>query len=525
MAGLRRWRRLGAGIALAVIAAACSGDDDSSVDRADADAPATTSEGSTTSGDDAPDSGPEETVEVHFGIERVDTIDPVAISPASIGDLILADLFYDTLTTVGDDGAAEPSLATFTSNEDRTVWRFELDKGVTFADGSPITADDVVFSLERVRARTGSSLAAVRLDDIDKITAISPRHVDISLHRPSAVLPETLSSPVYAITDQDAVNVSVGGGDQTPNASGDYSVTIEGSQFRFERRRGDGPDLVTVDLFDSAGEAFDAFVAGALDWSPVPPDRLGEALDLVGDDGLVPFHGGLFLGINPSVPPLDDVRVRRAIALSVGRGALVDAVFGITAQPLQGLVPDGVPGGGDECRGPCGPDVDEASRLVTEVFGEADPPTMRLLVDDSDSQRGVGSVLADQLGRSGFDIEVSPLEVSAYETLVTSGQQPLYLFGWLGVSRTPQQWMAPLFASDSDDNLVGFSDPVVDFLLEGARTDPDPAVRAKLYADAEAAILERVPVVPLVQFRTVAAVSDRVPGLRVRADGTVDLPS
>lgn len=517
--------------ALAVAPVACSGDDGGSVDRADSESTATSPSSSDSGGSSGDDSEPtRDLVEVRFGLERVRTIDPVAISPASVGDLLVADLFYDTLTVLDDeDGLAVPSLATFTSNEDRTVWRFEVLDGATFADGTAITADDVVFSLERIRGQGGASLAAVRLDDVDTITAVGPRHVDISLHRPSAVLPEILSSPLYPITDQDAIGVSTGGGDQTPNASGDYEVTIEGgTRFVLERRRDDAavPERVTVDLYETVEHAFDDFVAGSLDWSPVPPDRLGEALDLAGDDGLVPFQGGLFLGVNTSVPPLDDERLRRAIALSIDRRAVVNGVFGITAQPLQGIVPDGVPGDAwdaGECRGPCGPDTDEAKRLVDEVFGDAEPPTMRMLVDDSDSQRGVGSVLEDQLERSGLDIDVSPLEVSAYETLVTSGQQPLYLFGWLGVARTPQQWLAPLFFSTSDDNLTGFADDAVDFMLEVARTDPDPGTRAVVFADAEAAVLARVPVVPLVQFRTVAAISERISGLRIRADGTVDL--
>src|SRR5690606_25342167 len=123
------------------------------------------------------------------------------------------------------------------------------------------------------------------------------------------------------------------------------------------RRSGDGPPKVFIDMFPTESDGLDAFLAGDLDWAPVPGDRFQEALDAAGAEGLVPFGSGIYVAVDPGQAPLDDRALRRAIALSVDRVALVDEVYGPAAQPLFGIVPAGITGGAvDDCRGPCGPD-------------------------------------------------------------------------------------------------------------------------------------------------------------------------
>lgn len=520
---------LAAALAAAAAAAACSsGDDDGQVERSDdgvTSSPTTASDATSSPSEPARrDVDPSRAEVVRLAIPGVRSLDPVAASPASVSELVLADLLYDTLTEIDDDGLPVPGLATFAANADRTVWRFTLTGEPTFADGTPISAEDVVYSLQRIVDQGESSLAGLRLDGVTSIAAAGPGLIDITLDAPSSVLPELLASPAYAVTDAETMTPFLAGGDQTPNTSGDHAASIEeGRSLVLERRRGSGPARVEIDLVESVDAALDAFLAGDVDWAIVPPDRLGEALEIGDVADLSEFQATLLLGLDAGVAPLGRPGLRKAIALAIDRTALADAVFGATAASLRGVVPDGVPGAANECRSPCGRQRDEARALVSQEFPDGQVPTLRLLVDDSPAQTGAAGVIAEQLGDVGIPVEVTSLEARPYQQLIAGGQQQLFLFGWLGVVRSPASFLPSLLASASPDNVTGFSDPGVDDLLARAQREPVPAVRARLWREVEARALEQVPIVPLVQFRTVAVSRPGVQGIEVAVDGSIDL--
>lgn len=512
----------------ALLAASCSSSA-GEVERAELEETTTAPSTSPSTAGESDDSdevdASDEDVTLRIGLHGIDSFDPAAASPAMVGDVVLVDLLYDSLTVIDDAGVAQPGLASFSANADQTVWRFELDRGAIFADGAPVTADDVSFSLERVLAGGRGSLAALRLDQITSISTSGTTTVDVEMAEPSAVLPELLASPVYGITSRATIEQAVAGGDATPNPSSPYTASFDGvDRLTLERRIGDGPTAIVVDLFATEGEALDAFLDGDLDWTTAPPDRIGEASEAVGSAGIVPFHGGLMLGVDAGVAPLGSDDLRRAIALAIDRQAIADAVFGPTAGPALGLIPEGVPGGdSDACRGVCGPSRDEAATLVARAFPDGQAQPLRLLVDEGQAMRGVAGVIEDQLSEVGIEVETTPQPVPTYESLIAAGQQQLFVFGWLGVSRTPASHLPPLFDSASPDNVTGLADAGIDEILRAALREPIPSVRASIWRSVETAILERVPVVPLVQFRTTGVLNPRVSGFEVRADGSVDL--
>lgn len=497
-----------------------------------------------------------ERVETHgtlrLGFGGTVALDPVGASPASAADMILTDLLYDTLTVLDEDGRPQPGLATFTylggdedgdvddalddDGEDEAapdcededcptfVWRFELNDGVTFGDGTTITADDVRQSLERVQQRGPSSVAGIRLAGIESITTIGSTTVDIAMSEPSMVLPEILSSPLYGITDGATV-AAYTGGPVRPIPSGDYAVEAQAeTELVLARRSGSGPERIYVDVFPTEDDALDAFTAGDIDWAPVPVDRFEEAISAAGSAGLVPYMGGMYLAIDPGLAPLDDRAVRRAIAVSVDRTSLVDEVYGPAAQPMLGAIPAGVPGAAvDECRGPCVTDRAHARQVAERVFPDGQDRPLRVLVDDTPTMKALGNVVGEQIAASGFVVEVSSEDAVTYEQLIAAGQQQLFVYGWLGVARTPADYLVPLFQSTSPDNVIGYVNEEVDAKIAQAESSPDPAVRAQLWAEIESIVLEDAVVVPLVQFRTASVIAPRVSGLVIRADGTLDL--
>lgn len=529
-----RARRLLLGLvtAAALLVTACSNSSSDPDDDA-ADDTTTSSSGeetSTSAGGDEPSadatSGDAEPAPqtLALGLVGIETLDPLGTSPASASQVLLADLLHDPLTELDENGVAQPALATFAANAERTVWRFELGDDAVFHDGTAIGADDVVFSLERVRGLGNASLAAVQLEGVQSIAAVGDTVVDITLSEPSAILPELLSSPLYGIVDRERTLEAQQQGALVPRASGDHAVTVEsGRRLVLERRRGGGPATITVELFDDAVAAHAAFGAGTVDWAPVPVDRLGEATDAVGLSGLEPFHATLMLGVNPQVEPLTNRDLRRAIALAIDRTPLVEAVFGPAAQPMLGLVPQGVPGAPTSCTGPCGPDLEQARQLVASAFPDGQGQPLQLLVDDTEPQQTIAGVLEGQLAEIGLEVDTTSVDPATAQRLISAGRQQLFLFGTLGVSRTPAAHLAPLFRAGSPDNVTGYDNEFVAFAIVAALNEPIASVRATRWQEIQTAVLEDAPVVPLVQLRTIAAVSPRVEGLEIRADGSIDL--
>jgi ABC-type transport system substrate-binding protein len=521
LTGARRSRRrLLTLVVAAALVTACSSGGDS--ERADTEA-TTSTDAPATSGTDGAggdgDQAPADDV-LRLGFSGVETLDPALISPASISSVMLVDLLHDTLTRLDADGVPQTGLARFTPNEDLTVWRFELTEEATFADGRAIEAADVVNSLDRIRGLGGQSFAAIGLEDVQAVVAVEPPAVEVTLAAPSAVLPELLASPLYGILDR---NVAPGAVGAPINPSGEHTAEADGpGRLVLERRHGQGPSVIDVRLYADDGAAYDAFVAGGLDWAPVPVDRLGDAEEQVGLDGLVPFHASVLLGVNPSIEPTNQPGLRRAVALAVDRQVLSDAVFGATARPMPGLIPRGVPGAAEECIDPCGPDVAAARWVLAETYPESEPPPLRLLTDRTSTHEAIAGILEDQLGAAGLTLAVNPSDDSTYTELLGSGQQQLFLYSALGVGRSAVSHLQP-WASGSPDNTTGYANEGVDMLLVGALAEPDRELRLQRWREAEAAILGDVPVIPIAQLRTVAALRPRVSGLVVHVDGSVDV--
>jgi peptide/nickel transport system substrate-binding protein len=504
----------------ALLAACSSGGED--VERSDdgSTSSSPSSESTDGGGGGGEGEGEGEAAVLRLGLSGPLSLDPAAVSPASVSAMILVDLVHDSLTRLDAAGKPQPELASFTGNEDRTVWRFELGPDATFADGSAITADDVVASIDRIRSLGGSSLAAIQLDDVESVTAVGPTTVDFGLATPSAELPAILSSPVYGILDRDAVPTGVDG---PGNPSGDHAVELTApDRLTLQRRRGDGPTTVELRLFPDDVRAYEAFRQGALDWSPVPVDRLGDAIDRIGLEGLVPFHATVLLGVSTRVPPLDQPALRRAVALAIDRSTLTDAVFGPTAQPLRGLVPAGVRGAAEDCVDPCGPDLDQARQLLAQAFPDGQIPSLRLLTDETATHGSIAGVLEEQLGAVGIGLEMNTVEAATYGDLLASGQQQLFLYSSLGVSRTPATHLLP-WASTSPDNVAGYANELVDVAIAAVMAERSFDARTTRWREIEAGVLGDVPVVPLAQLRTVAAVHPRIDGLIVHADGAIAL--
>ena len=307
----------------------------------------------------------------HYGgTLRIET----AGDPWQLPDGIARQLVLDTLTTIGDTGSAQPSLAAqWQSQNDSHRWQFSLRPNVHFQDGTPLTAEAVVSSLSEACAHPDPNHAAapcpwrtVRPVG-DTVVFVS----DASLPD----LPEMLAQERFTIARQDATGATIGTGPFRVTGFANGALTLVANDDCWAGR----PFIDSIELRPHRAvrdQALDLSV-GRADIVEVPPDQLREAeqqhLNVLQSRPI----DLLALSIAPT-GPFAGRAMRQAAALAVDRAALYNVIFQKQGEVTASLLPQWV--SGDSFLFPTDRDLDRARALR----GGATPPPFTLAVESTD---------------------------------------------------------------------------------------------------------------------------------------------
>ncbi|HLU81841.1 MAG TPA: ABC transporter substrate-binding protein, partial [Trueperaceae bacterium] len=311
--------------------------------------------------------------------EDWETLDPAFASGVQTG-AIVAKLYDGLMRYAYDSTDVVPNLAASVDvNDDATVFTFTLKEGVTFHDGSPLTAADVKYSIERVvNPATDSPLTWVfedagivgtnefvsgTADGISGIEVIDDQTVRITLAGPYAMFLHHLSMPAAHIVSQAVASALPEGEDLSNNPIGtgpfklagrlrDSSLSLEANADYHDgapQIAGVEYRIITEDLI-----RWNEYLAGNLDTSGIPSSLF---LDVVNDpqyadqiettDELAVFYWAL----NQRVEEFKDVRVRRAIAMAIDRQAIIDGPYNGTDKLANAPIPPGLAGYDDTIEG------------------------------------------------------------------------------------------------------------------------------------------------------------------------------
>ncbi|MDQ3896919.1 MAG: ABC transporter substrate-binding protein [Actinomycetota bacterium] len=479
---------------------------------------------------------------LRVGIERPQSLDPAqARTP---GELLVADQLFDGLTTYDADTlSVQPALAVrWQASNDQRRWDFTLRPGATFANGRAITPADVKFTLDRIAKKGSSSPAAAQLegvigfravnvegkgDSLAGVTTPLPDVVRIEFDQPMSSLPAVLGHPTFGIVPRESVTAESPGFAVEPVGSGPFMLqTRRDDLLHLVPSRGTpNVPLRAVDFYleEDGAAGYDAFLAGRLDWTSVPPDRVEQVAERQGPGGSKPYLGELFYGFNLKNPKFADARFRQAVVAAIDRDAIIRVVYGPSAKVLRGLIPEGVPGAqADACGDRCSHDPDRARALLADAFPGKPVPEIQIDFDDDGTQRAVAQAIQANLKDVGIPSALRPHTYADYLRFAISGQQELFRLGWIGAYPTADAFLTPLFQSGMRDNITGFSSTQVDNTLKNGRAEPDEGKRVGAYQSAEKLVLDQMPIVPLAQFQFQSVTSPRVTGLSVNGFGTFD---
>jgi peptide/nickel transport system substrate-binding protein/oligopeptide transport system substrate-binding protein len=482
------------------------------------------------------------------GVLQVGIVGLPSLDPADARDpkaVMVVDQLFDTLVRDGGDKLQPVAglARAFDANPEQTAFTFHLAPG-HFDDGSPLTATDVKFTLERI-ARKGSDSPLVSqlepvtgfadyhtagtADGLAGVETPDPATVVVRLDRPFSSFPAVLGHPGFGIVPKAAVDRLGDGFKQTPIGSGPFRRVDSSAPGRLSLRRAaghvpqarvDGIDFVD---FQDVEAAYAALQDGTVDVAPVPPARADDAAKHFGRQAMTPYIGLVFYGMNLKSPDLADPRFRQAIALAVDRQEIVDEVYSGSVGLATGVVADGVPRrDGDACGERCRHDPERARALLAEAFPAGNIPEVAIDHDDDPTQAAVAAVIKTDLDTVGIPSVLRPHPFADYGTFLVSGRQELFRLGWIADYPSPDGFLTPLFSSSSPDNLTGLASPEIDQTLAAARAEADPTKRLGFYLKAEQMVLDQYVVVPIAQLESRMVAASRVKGFDLDPIGSFD---
>ncbi|MEM1099866.1 MAG: ABC transporter substrate-binding protein, partial [Planctomycetota bacterium] len=350
-------------------------------------------------------------------------LDPTGGAAAAIDEVVYANLF-EGLMRYRSDGSIAPALAeSWTISDDGTQYTFKLRSGVTFHDGTSMTADDVKFSFDRARADDSTNAQKALFAGISEVRVIDDLTVEITLSAPNGGFLTNLAWGDAVIVAAESVAQAA----TAPVGTGPFKFGrwVQGDRVELVANPdywGDAPALssATFKFISDPTAAFAAMMAGDIDafpGYPAPETLINFEADprfqlLIGST-----EGETILSTNNA--RLTDVRVRKAIAHAINRQEIVDgAMFGYGTPIGTHFAPHNPDYVDLTAQSAYDPDL--AKSLLSEAGAENLTLTLKL-PPPSYARRG-GEIIAAQLRAVGIETEISNLEWAQWLEQVFRGK-------------------------------------------------------------------------------------------------------
>ncbi|HEY4547836.1 MAG TPA: peptide ABC transporter substrate-binding protein [Pedomonas sp.] len=443
---------------------------------------------------------------------------------ASTGpEQILAGETHLGLVTVDASGQIVPGLAeSWWVGEDGLSYIFRL-RPAQWADGKPLTPEDVVNSFRRMLARkTGHPLAEwlVRIRNGEAVRqgrmrpselgvrALTDTVVEISLEEPRPAFLALLAEPSVAIVRQvraQGKTTLMGLGPYRIESQTDQHLTLVANQNTLAPAKPgyDRIDFTTttdpmmgVQRFrnNEADVVTGGSIGGLAEAKTLPSPAIARFEPVFGVYGYV---------AQTRQGPLADVRLRRALAMTIDRHGLAKQMFGLPGMvPVESLVPQGFSSYGDPATPgwaawPLDQRLTEARRLVAEAgYGPDKPLQISVLLPPAPEHQQILSAIAAAWRELGVEVSAQIAQPRTYLETAAKGEFDLALRPVLISIDQPQVFLAP-YTCNSPDNLGGFCIPEADQLMLDAGKAEMPAQRIGLMKEAEQLMVEEAPLIPL----------------------------
>ncbi len=490
------------------------------------------------------------------GISDLAVIDPAR--PGGLPSVTVLSLVFGGLVRLDEQMEVQPDGASdWKVSDDGKIYTFTIRDGLTFADGTAVTAEDWVYSINRALAPETSSYGAPAQlshivgarDVIEKRTrtasgvrAVDPRHLEITLDAPLAYFLAQLVYPYTYVVPRALVE---SGDDWAARAYGTGPYRVQ------ELKRGDqvllvanerywrgipGVPKIALPFNPDSGVSFEQYRAGRVDimgsWqSPVPSAFVSQAQSLPGFQTAA-ILATRYVGFNNRLAPFDNPTLRRAFALATDKRALVTGPLHNNGIAADRILPTGLLGTQLPIQ-PLAFDPKAARLTLAEAGfpGGQGLPEVTLSFAIEGDNVAVTTALK-QMWETNLDIKVrlEPLDLDSFSKRLDdtyrapqTGLQ-IYYSVWGADYPDPHNFLSQQLQSNTANNNGHFSDPQFDQLVAEADQLGDRAQierRLQLYVQAEQIAIDKVGWLPLFYPKFNMLLNPRVEGLVITPNGLV----
>ena len=462
-----------------------------------------------------------------LGTQPVNNLDPHFAT--SIADILLLEQLYHHLVFIDASNRPVPDLALNWDSPDGKVWNFEIQSGVKFSNGKNLTADDVIFSFNRLHDPEVGTPVVNLYKNIEKIEAVDASHVRFTLKDANPEFSSDVGDYHACIIPKDSKDPAkerIGSGPFVIASYYPEDRAILKKNPHFSAKDKDGqplPYLDEVQLIFSPdlGGQVEALRGGELNFVGGLSTQFVEALR--GDTGVKiltndsNMHWVIHMRSDDGHVASDN-RVRQAFKLATDQKAMIDAVRPGLAAVGNGFTPVGPAYGDYYLNKPPVRDLEKAKKLLAEA-GYPDGLKITLHAQNQLDVVPIATVWKEQLARIGVDVDIQIIPSDIYWG--DSDQSWLKCdFGitdW-GARATPVTYFKLAYMSDGPWNESHWSDPEFDRIAKQVDSEMDRSRRIELYKKAQEIMIDRGPVVVAYFEKAVAGLSADIEGVALAAD-------
>ncbi len=444
----------------------------------------------------------------------------------------------ESLLRLNPDWTLSPGLATSFTHPTPLKWVYEIRDGVTFHDGTPLTASDAVASMSRhLDPAVGSSWFSV-YQYVSSIEQTGPHEVTVTMSRPDSQFNLGMGGSAGVIESAatlKAKGANYGNSTGGVNCTGPFeftswksgeSITLTRYANYWDPKLRAKAGKVTILFMNDATSRANALKSGQVDGSWMIPN---EAIDQLKSSG----SGGLYFGLNTAVNslivgnlkgPLGDVNVRKALLMALDRQGIVDAAFkgygsvtnALTTRSVwSGASKDAVAKAFDGLKAyPY--DVKAAKALVEKAGATGKQIVIKTAPIGSDFSI-VAQATAAAAQSIGLKAKIDTMTPNTYTTLFTDptarAGADLFYTSWYLSSPDPLEMYSVLRTGDYS-NYGNWSDPKYDSLVNAAAAIDDPAARSEKSAEAQRIANDQLPWLPLFEAPMTVYLGKRITGVQ-----------
>lgn len=445
------------------------------------------------------------------------------------------------LQVVPDDARA------YTLSPDGRTYTFTLRKGLKFADGTPVTAVDFAYSLNRAFSPKfangntnyylshivgGPAVTQGKVKTIAGVKVTNASTLQITTDMPTAPFLDQLAFSASYVVPKHLIDKY--GKSWTEHAIGTGPFFVKRWQHGKEIDLAPNPyywrgkpklKLVRILFFRNPDTAYTLYRTGGLDvtGTQLPPvNQLARARTQPGFQQMAQL-ATTYLTPNERKSPFNSVHVRRAFSFAINRPVLVNKLLGGQFSPAHTILPPGIPGYNAATKGESFDPAQAKQELAAAGYPNGrDFPGVTLNFDNGDSgQHDSAEVLTHFWKRYlNVNVQLSGLDHGAYNILLTARNYQLAFISWGADYPDPQNFLSLQLQTGNGNNSGSFSDPTFDTLTKRADTlVGNNARRYRLYRQAEGIALQKAAWIVLYHPKSGTTINPRVHGLLVNGGG------